>query len=169
MGNSRKKVKLFSVGPEELRHCILHKSLSFTTYPKHQIHQNDEKFNDRTARIHFSLCFFRFAFEIHKFSDFLHKRFFFYYQPKLFPPSQIFHNFFSLTFFSFPLITKLFALPQPKDPNVYKRLKRRNNECMLDEGTRAKRMKRERGACSMFSLDVFSELHQNFMKKKSLF
>lgn len=31
---------------------------SSSTYPEHQVHQNDEKFNDRTARIHCD--FFRF-------------------------------------------------------------------------------------------------------------
>lgn len=49
-GISRKKVKLFGSNG-------FHRTID--TYPKHQVHQNDEEFNDRAARIHgddFFLC-----------------------------------------------------------------------------------------------------------------
>lgn len=82
----------------------------------------------------FVAFFFFPLFNSQNFPSFLHKRIFFYYQPKnLFPSfAKSFTLFFSFFYFSFPLITKQFAIPQPKFSNVYKRLRRWTSLLVLD-------------------------------------
>jgi hypothetical protein len=113
--NGRKKERknllsgIFSEESETIfevqRNCVtlhtLHKIrlANLISYPERQIHQNDEKFNDRTARIHFNFFFFASpSFNSQLFRFFFTKEFSF-----LLSTEKLFPSFTNLSLFLFSL------------------------------------------------------------------